>query len=152
MKILFLSAELNRMPRLGISSLAACLSANGHEVRHAIAVRLGRKSLGDLMRTFKPDIVGYSIMTYDYSSHVALNHELKKKFDFVAMFGGVHPTFSPEMIEDEPECDAICIGEGELALVEFCRRDLSPARPGSNHEIPGFYGRLHGRQGGKRQR
>jgi hypothetical protein len=49
------------------------------------------------MRTFKPDIVGYSIVTYDYPSHVALNRELKREFDFYAMFGGLHPTFMPEM-------------------------------------------------------
>ncbi|HPC15521.1 MAG TPA: radical SAM protein [Candidatus Hydrogenedentes bacterium] len=141
MRILFLSAELNRMPRLGISSLAACLSADGHEVRHAVAARLGKKRLRDLMRTFKPDIVGYSIMTYDYASHVALNRELKKEFRFRAVFGGIHPTFLPEMIDDDPECDAICIGEGEWALAEFCRRIQEG---GAYWQTPNFWVRHDG--------
>jgi len=51
------------------------------------------------MRTFRPDIVGYSIMTYDYPSHVALNRELKKEFPFSGDVWGIHPTFSPQMIE-----------------------------------------------------
>ena len=129
------------MPRLGISSLAACLSADGHEVRHAVAARLGEKRLRDLMRTFKPDIVGYSIMTYDYESHVALNRELKKEFRFRAVFGGIHPTFLPEMIEDDPECDAICIGEGEWALAEFCRRIQEG---GAYWQTPNFWVRHDG--------
>ncbi len=122
MRILFLSAEYSKMSRLGIAWLAGALIANGHEVRYAVALRLGRKGLRELIRTFQPDIIGYSIMSHDYPGHVALNRELKREFSFLALFGGIHPTFSPEMIEEDPDCDAVCIGEGEMAFVEFCRR------------------------------
>ena len=36
------------------------------------------------------------------------------------MFGGPHPSFFPQMIDEDPEIDAICRGEGEFPTVELC--------------------------------
>jgi len=65
-----------------------------------------------------PTIIAYNTPTVHAGIHVELNRALKKKHDFFAVFGGPHPTFFPEMIE-EAGVDAICIGEGENALLEL---------------------------------
>jgi radical SAM superfamily enzyme YgiQ (UPF0313 family) len=48
-----------------------------------------------------------------------LNRQVKRQFpEVIAVFGGPHPTFFPEMIEEEG-VDGICIGEGEYPLLEL---------------------------------
>ena len=102
--------------------LAAGLKKHGHEVQLASIQRVGLDGLERRMREFQPAVVAYSIMTGEHIKLLEINRGLKQHFKFLSVFGGPHATFSPSMIEDEPECDALCVGEGDLAFPEFCRR------------------------------
>jgi radical SAM superfamily enzyme YgiQ (UPF0313 family) len=44
---------------------------------------------------------------------------IKKKRDVFILLGGVHATLNPESAIEIPNIDAICIGEGEVAVVEL---------------------------------
>jgi radical SAM superfamily enzyme YgiQ (UPF0313 family) len=81
-----------------------------------------------------PDVVGYSVCTGSERYYLQLNRTLKHKLRFVAVFGGPHPTFFPELI-NEPEVDAICRGEGDLAFADFCR---TMQVNGSPKAVPNF--------------
>ena len=57
-----------------------------------------------------------------------------------SVFGGPHPTFFPEMIEKEG-VDAVCIGEGEYAMLELMNR-LEQGKPAD--DIQNFWIKSNG--------
>jgi anaerobic magnesium-protoporphyrin IX monomethyl ester cyclase len=65
-----------------------------------------------------PFVLAYSALTYMVNEYLAVNRKLKKRHEFFSVFGGPHPTALPEIVEDEG-VDAVCIGEGEFAMLEL---------------------------------
>lgn len=114
MRVLLVTQQIDYEPH-GLMHLSSALKAAGHEV--ALAV----DALEDPMRVakeFQPGIIGYSVITGSHRYYYQLNSRLKGEVDFFSAFGGPHPTFFPEMIEEEG-VDGICIGEGEGAIVDL---------------------------------
>jgi radical SAM superfamily enzyme YgiQ (UPF0313 family) len=67
----------------------------------------------------RPNILAYSVTTGRHKKFIDINNYLKNKYNNIfSVFGGPHPTFFPEMI-NEKGVDSICIGEGEEAFTEF---------------------------------
>ncbi|MFO7973682.1 MAG: radical SAM protein [Candidatus Hydrogenedentota bacterium] len=122
MKILFILLESNQYPRFGIMCLSSALKEQGHEVALANLDDLGKIGLRTCIRDFAPDVIGYSAMTGEHLRILALNRALKHEFDFVSVLGGPHATFAPDTIDEEPELDALCVGEADIAFPEFCNR------------------------------
>ncbi len=116
MRILFLAAKLYAIEPFGIMCLSPHLKASGHCVRLTEAED---PDLADKVREYEPSVIAYSVCSGSERYYLALNSHLEEEFDFVAVFGGPHPTFFPEMIH-EPGVDAICRGEGDFAFAEFC--------------------------------
>jgi radical SAM superfamily enzyme YgiQ (UPF0313 family) len=84
-------------------------------------VALGTKE--DIIKTTiekKPKVIGFYCTTGIHHKYLAVAVELKKLLgdEILTIFGGPHPTFVPEMIE-ENGVDIICRGEGEYALLEL---------------------------------
>jgi radical SAM superfamily enzyme YgiQ (UPF0313 family) len=75
----------------------------------------------DVIRTWKPDVVGYCAFTGYQKNLLNLNARLKRDFSFLSVFGGPHATFFPEIIEREG-VDMVCRGEGEWAMIEMLER------------------------------
>lgn len=121
MRILFILLESTMLDRLGVMYLSAALKERNHEVDLKIVELVGKAGLRAHMQAFQPDIVGYSMMTGEHLQVLAVNRELKREFSFLAVFGGPHATFFPDVIEEEG-CDAVCVGEGDAAFPEFCQR------------------------------
>ena len=65
-----------------------------------------------MAEAFKPDLVGYGLSTGCEQRFFDINRELKERFGVFSLFGGAHPTFFPEMIE-EPGVDAICLSQAQ---------------------------------------
>ncbi|KKQ63949.1 MAG: hypothetical protein US85_C0013G0023 [Candidatus Shapirobacteria bacterium GW2011_GWF1_38_23] len=118
MKILFIY-KYEFVEPLGILSLSSYLKKEGHDV-HFIDLYFCKNYL-DEIKKIKPDLVAYSVTTGKHKFYVNLNNLLKKHLDFFALFGGPHCTFFPEFIK-EKGVDAICRGEGELAIAEFLNK------------------------------
>jgi anaerobic magnesium-protoporphyrin IX monomethyl ester cyclase len=115
MKILFLTKDME-YESIGLMTLSAVLKKAGYET-FALCSRY-EENLQNEIKKIEPNIIGYSTTTGAHNYYIDLNRKLKEKFDFVSIFGGPHPTFFPEMIH-EKGVDAICLGEGEEAIVEF---------------------------------
>lgn len=97
--------------------LSACLKRENHETKLGY---YNHADFYDIIRSFSPDIIAYSVTTGMHYVVIQKNLELKGKFgNFFSIFGGPHPTFYPQMIEEYEGIDAICVGEGERALVSL---------------------------------
>ncbi len=116
-RILWVEKQIDYEPQ-GIMSMSAVLKAAGHEVGLTVAAQ---EDPVQFARDFKPDMVGYSVMTGSQHYYFKLNREVKRALgdrEPMAVFGGPHPTFFPNMIE-EPGVDGVCVGEGEGPIVDL---------------------------------
>jgi len=114
MKVLFLQKDIHG--RLAVMLLAAILEKEGHQCDVLV---------GDLERNMvkkaleiNPDIIAFTITTGEHLWMNQIGKKLREQFDKFIICGGSHPTFYPEVI-NEDYLDAICMGEGEGAIVEF---------------------------------
>ncbi|MGC9333013.1 MAG: B12-binding domain-containing radical SAM protein [Anaerolineae bacterium] len=114
MRVLFVEKQIDYEP-LGLLYLSSVLRGAGHEIRLAIA---SDEDPVEMARAWKPDVVGYSVYTGSQGYYRDLNLRIKGAVDTLSVFGGPHPTYFPEYIE-EPGVDAVCIGEGEGAILDL---------------------------------
>jgi anaerobic magnesium-protoporphyrin IX monomethyl ester cyclase len=114
-RVLFVAQQIDYEPQ-GIMHLSSALKAAGHQVELAVAAHQDPVAVA---RAFEPDVAAYSLITGSQRYYLNLNRRLKAEIPTLfAVFGGPHPTFFPEMVEEEG-VDGICRGEGEEALVEL---------------------------------
>ena len=113
--MLFVAQQIDYEPQ-GIMHLSSVLKAAGHQVELAVAAHHDPVAVA---RDFQPDVAAYSVITGSQRYYLDVNRQLKAEMPRVfSVFGGPHPTFFPEMVEEEG-VDGICRGEGEEALVEL---------------------------------
>ena len=70
------------------------------------------------IKFFKPDVIAYSLATGEHRAILNIHRKIKKNFSCHYIFGGPHPTYYPEFI-NEDDVDTICIGEGEIAFEDY---------------------------------
>jgi len=69
---------------------------------------------------YDPQVVAFSSTTHSQKKDLELARLLKDaNEDFHIIMGGPHPTFYPQVIEENEQLDSICVGEGEYALLEL---------------------------------
>lgn len=113
-KIIFLQelwAEYN-----GPMFLSSFLKKHGHQVDLYIG-----KSASDffsVMEKDKPDLISFSCMSGMHPWALRVAKELKAKYGTTTAFGGPHPTFFPEIINNAA-VDIVCQGEGEYPLLDL---------------------------------
>ena len=119
MNIQFLLKNTGMFERLGIMTLSSVLKANGHKVKLTLTEEMEEKEIIKNVKDFKPRVLAYSIMTGEHIYHIDLNQLVRNHYeDAISVFGGPHPTYSPEMIKKD-YVDAICRGEGEVYFLEL---------------------------------
>ena len=117
LKFVFLHEEIR--DRAGIMSLSAVLKQAGHRVDVFIE-ELSENLIADVLGS-EPDIVCLSTMTPGIEFGLNAARAIKKERNVPIMMGSPHPTFYPQVLEED--CiDIICLGEGEDAIVEFANR------------------------------
>ena len=114
MRVLHITRTLPQ-EMLGPMYLGRAVRDAGHEMR---AICLPDTRWLAKVREYRPDVITWSIMTGNQRPIFDLNKLLKSQFEFFSLMGGPHPTFVPDEVRD-PNIDALCIGEGEGALVEL---------------------------------
>ena len=137
MKVLLVCKEMIAYERTAIMLLSSNLKKEGHQVKAAImkisstsdsaqnnnnsAVLEIYDNVYKIVKDFRPELIGYSVMTGEHYEILKLNKILKKNFNFISVMGGPHPTFNQQVIEEDG-IDAICIGEGDYSFREFVRK------------------------------
>jgi anaerobic magnesium-protoporphyrin IX monomethyl ester cyclase len=114
-RVLFVAQQTDYEPQ-GIMHLSSALKASGHQVDLVVATH---RDPVEAAREFQPDVAAYSVITGSQRYYLDLNRRIKGEVNGVfSVFGGPHPTFFPEMVEEEG-VDGICRGEGEEAMVDL---------------------------------
>jgi len=101
---------------LGPMYISASVKSHGHQCRVIIGNTC--KDFFDIIEKEKPEVIAFSVMTGSHPWAVKISGEIKKRYPVISFFGGPHPTFFPDIIED-PNVDIICRGEGEGACVDL---------------------------------
>jgi radical SAM superfamily enzyme YgiQ (UPF0313 family) len=138
-RVLWVEKQIDYEPQ-GIMSMSAVLKEAGHEVALTIAAQ---EDPVKFARDFQPDIVGYSVMTGSQRYYFDLNRKIKRALgdrEPMAVFGGPHPTFFPDMIE-EPSADGVCVGEGEGPIVDLAN---ALSNGGFHPDIPNWWFKVEG--------
>ncbi len=118
MKVVFILRKIVVSPQMGIMCLSASLKKAGHQTD---LICYEKENFIEKLSELKPDIVAYSLTTGAHRDLIAINKIIKKHFQVYSVFGGPHVTFFPDIIHEEG-IDAICIGEGDDAFVEFVNK------------------------------
>jgi radical SAM superfamily enzyme YgiQ (UPF0313 family) len=115
MRILYLQKD--PFVNAGVTQLAAYTDLHGHTSH--LLIENAERDLRRSIRRFDPDIVAFSVATGIHLWGMGVAKRVKAWFPEVKiLFGGMHPTFYPEMVRGE--CiDIICRGDGEDALLEL---------------------------------
>ncbi len=138
-RVLWVEKQIDYEPQ-GIMSMSAVLKEAGHQVALTIAAQ---EDPVKFAKHFRPDIVGYSVMTGSQHYYIDLNRKIKKALgdrEPIAVFGGPHPTFFPDMIA-EPSADGVCVGEGEGPIVDLAD---ALANGGFHPDIPNWWFKFEG--------
>ena len=158
MKILFVYTVSESLPppqkpiaefieiSFSVAYLSAAVRRAGHEPS-LVVLRHGdfKTQLAKALKEARPDIVCYTAVATEHTFVEKIaNWVAKQSPAAYQVIGGTHPTLRPESCIDGP-FKAVCVGEGEAALVELAdalERGEEPTkikgmwfqRPGGEHE------------------
>ncbi len=139
--------------QLAISLLSAVLQREGHETalayhpalfddRYFLDVpSLARffdrtDDLVDQIVAGEPDLLAFSVLTPCYQWSLGVARAVKARIDVPVIFGGVHPSAVPQVCLENDEVDFVCVGEGEVPIVQLCEAIAGgahrPAEPIAN--------------------
>lgn len=79
------------------------------------------KEYARLLNDYRPDIVGFSVMTPSYSLALGMARLAKRQSGAFVVFGGPHPTLCPEDVSAQSAVDAVIVGEGEGAFLRLVK-------------------------------
>ncbi len=112
-------------PPLGLASLAAFLIEKGHEAEiiDSIAQGFSEKDIIHHIKKSRPDVIGFSSMTYNSHRAMKLAETIKKEFSWIlTLCGGHHPTTMQDNLRLESSFDFFISGEGEYTLFELIEK------------------------------
>lgn len=104
---------------LGIMSISSYLKTKGHECR--VFIEGGERDLINAIRNYSPHLIGFPCLTGSHQWALYMAKELKRFLAAPNIFGGIHPTFFPEILR-YPQVDMVCRGEGEEVIVDLLEK------------------------------
>jgi radical SAM superfamily enzyme YgiQ (UPF0313 family) len=78
-----------------------------------------RTYISDIVERERPDLIGFSVLSFNYPDALEIAQFIKKRFDIKIIFGGVHVILSPKEVIQKDVVDIICNGEGEEVLLDL---------------------------------
>ncbi len=110
---------------LGLCYIAAVLRNNGLEVLvyDQFANKAENQELLDFIKKNNPQIIGFSVLTPLIRDVENIVSEIRKiRPECLVVFGNIHATCFPEEVLHKRSADIVVRGEGEVAMLEVCRR------------------------------
>lgn len=127
MRILFIKSTINSVNTridFGVASLAAVLKQHGHEADLFVVRNWDNLPMLEYrINTVNPDILAFTTYASAFQNTVKISNILKKRFPYILqIMGGVHIVLNPDEIRNAPSVDAVCVGEGEYALLDLIKK------------------------------
>jgi radical SAM superfamily enzyme YgiQ (UPF0313 family) len=123
MRVLFLEVDTERewaVASLGPGFIAAYLRGHGHDARFLRAtVGLSDEQVITAVCSAEPDLIGVSLTTRQWLRARKLLYAIRRAVDVPVVAGGLHATFAPEAVLEQPGFDYVCLGEGERATLDL---------------------------------
>jgi anaerobic magnesium-protoporphyrin IX monomethyl ester cyclase len=104
---------------LGPTYISSAVQSKGHQCHLAIGETL--EDFEAAIGRYRPDLVGFSVMTGGHSWARDMAAAIKQKYHLPNVFGGAHATFFPRFAMEQ-DVDLIVRGEGEEALADILDR------------------------------
>lgn len=113
--------------RHAVYCLSACLKSNGIQTDYVNKENFS-KAISSLKK-IKPDLLLYSAFSSDIPLFIEFDKLVKKNLGIKSVIGGPGPTFDWKIIKNNNSTiDALCVGEGEYALVNFINSNFSSSK------------------------
>jgi radical SAM superfamily enzyme YgiQ (UPF0313 family) len=107
----------------GVGCVAGALTAAGRDVTFFDTFYIPPDQVADQVGSGEFDLLMVSTMTLLFPQALSIVRKVKAQREIPVLFGGVHPTIlGKSLLEDHPEIDYLCIGEGETMVNEFVDR------------------------------
>jgi len=110
-------------PPVGIGYVEEFVAAHGVATAAIdMNVDFAERDVFDLVEAFQPDLIGVTMMTYQYMTTYALIRKLRQRFSRVrVVVGGPHVSaLEGTVLQQCPEVDYAVAGEGEIPLRDLC--------------------------------
>ena len=124
-KITFVISEARLHEQLSIMSLSASLKNAGHETSLVFFQNdpLNKDKIVKALKRESPDFIAFSFMSGVKEHYIDLAGYIKEHISTPIVIGGPAPTFDPDLCDfNDNSFDAVCIGEGDLSIVNFVNR------------------------------
>ena len=131
MKLLLIEPNIQGYALMPTMSLAVLKSYINEKSRHKAKIidlifhkKNWKEYLHEQIKKETPDLIGMSVLSFNYLQAIEIARFIKKNFDVKIIFGGVHVILSPDEVIENKEVDIICTGEGEEVLKEILDKTL----------------------------
>jgi len=140
-KATFVDFSNSFLDRHAIYCLSAYLKDNGVEIDYVNQGNFSKAIL--ILKQIKPDILLYSAFSSDIPRFVEFDKLVKKELGIKSIIGGPGPTFDWKVFKNSGSTiDALCVGEGEYALLDFIKNGFSSSKniiTGNQNNLPSGY-------------
>lgn len=110
----------NEFEPLGLEYIQAVLLEKGHDVKLIRQMSSDTFVFSNYILSYSPDIVCFSVLTYNYSESIAIASKLKSlSANIKIIFGGYHASIDSNGVVADDGIDFAVIGEGERTIVEL---------------------------------
>lgn len=124
MKAFFVYLDIkNTQPvgyQVGLGYVCAMVKLRGHQTRYFSPQAIAEiDGLIQEIKNDRPDVIAFSVVSTQFKYAKRIAKQVKEFYNPKIVCGGMHPTISPEAIEESKHIDAFVRGEGEYPLSEF---------------------------------
>ncbi len=107
---------------------------------------LSRERICHEILATRPDVVGFSMYSFQYRANLELIRILKRERpDLIIVCGGIHVSLTPDAALKHPEIDFVVVGEAEVSfprLLDCLANDgVDAVRNAATHVLPGVWNR-----------
>ena len=125
MRVVFLEVDTERswaVASIGPAFIGAYLRAHGHAVGF-VRAHLDAADADVVLNVVaaRPDLLGVSLTTRQWLRARRLVKAIRDHLDVPVIAGGLHATFAPDVVLASPGFDYVCLGEGELPMLDLVR-------------------------------
>ncbi len=126
MNVLFINPKIRDYSRsvttpLGLLSIASTLQANGFSVR-IYDRTVQKESLADVLRAFRPELVGVSLVSFkSFFDALDVSEQIKKRLSVPIVWGGPLASELPEATLVNACVDAVSVSEGEYTWLDLAK-------------------------------